>query len=194
MITMILNAAPMLATLYATKASGPKTGAMIAFAGIILTLAIPGSGTFGISFNLPVVLVGTAALSYTASILWLGYMRQCGETATNINFVYNLGGFGVILILLTINGWSKPAHIPSLILVASMSAVRLQLHTIASRSKEISANVSVLSNLTFVWIAFYEALSGGDHPLSYWTGVVLVIIGTWGTQLKTKSTECKKAT
>lgn len=182
-VSMILNSAPVLAVFFAPTGFRSKFGAFLAFVGLVIAVSLSSQTEMQLAFNLPLILVATAACAYAASFILLGVMRQAGESSRGINSTYNMSAFLVILLVLIFGKCSLPSTILPLVGVAGMSALRLQIITAAAKSPVISARVAVLANLSFLWLALYELVLGGRQSIYYWLGMLLVAVGSVSSQI-----------
>ena len=172
--SMILNTAPIFATFYAVTQPRARFSALLAFAGVALSLVAQGKG---FHFSQWQLLALSAAVAYAASFILLGMLSAKGESAGTTNSLYNLSSGVVIILLLVIIHPPLPVHWWPVFAVGGIAAVRIQVLTMAATTPEESARVSVLTNLAFLWLALAELLQGRSYSLGEWAALALVMLG-----------------
>jgi drug/metabolite transporter (DMT)-like permease len=171
---MVLNTAPVFATFIAAPSLGVRLGALLAFAGVAAALW----GEVGpAAIAAPHMLALTAAVAYAASILVLGHLAKAGEAPSTTNSLYNAAAGLCVGAALFAARPAAPASWLPVLSIGVIAALRIQVLTVAAVSPAVSARVSVLSNLAFVWLAIGEAARGGHEP-ARWGALALVVAGT----------------
>lgn len=180
-VSMLLNAAPLLVTFQAVRDLRARAGAVLAFAGLALTLQ---PGTAGLNLNGSHLLAASAALAYAGSFLTLGQLALAGERARTTNGLYNLSAGMLTLILLAAIRPAWPASLWPVAAIGLIAAVRIHVITVAAHNPGDAALVSVLTNLAFFWLALADIYQGNIYGALKWTGLALVACGIGMTPLR----------
>jgi drug/metabolite transporter (DMT)-like permease len=173
-VSLLLNLAPLLATLVNTRSGSARLGAVLSFVGLILLLSRDG---WPISSASARVLAMSASFAYALSITLLGYFPRFGESPRTTAGLYNLAG---ALCVVGAIAWLRPPMPPTwsaVVLVGALSAIRLLILTTLATDPAQSARISVLSNLAFVWLAIQEQFVASTWDLMRWTAMAVVIAG-----------------
>lgn len=179
--SMLLNAAPILVTFRTMRDIRSRAGALLAFAGLALTLQ---PGMQGFNLNGAHLLAASAALAYAGSFLSLGQLAAAGESPATTNRIYNRGAGLSTLLLLAIVRPAWPAQLWPVVAIGLIAALRIQVITVAARSPRDATLVSVLTNLAFFWLALADAYQGNSYAALKWMGLTLVACGVGMTPLR----------
>jgi hypothetical protein len=171
---MLLNLAPIIAIFIASRSTRARSGALLAFAASVGVIGLTG---WHASSAYARALVISAAMAYACSIPLLGWLQARGERASTTSGIYNAGGTLVVASLILLLQPKAPASWWPVLLVGCLSAVRLGMLAVAAKTPDISARVSVLSNLAFVWLAVWEQVTTGLASPLRWLPMALVVAG-----------------